>query len=756
MANISQKRTRQQRVAVVELPPGFWGNLWEQLQRGAVLLRLAICALAAILMLIFTRGWDPPFRYRLNEVPERNLVASVDFEQPDQAATAEARTQARKLTVAVYDQDPAPLEQLRAQLRLEIGKLLAAETWEEVDPGLWQQFQPPLADGTPDPTDEERAEQFKRLKESLATESALEMFNTKIGEAMAPLEEWGLLEELPNEHDGNLEKLFVRTREGAGFSAEAGHDVPDVLIKNASAKLQQSLNEKLASVELAQQVFAWLRPRLVPTLKLNLAATDKAQDAAEAAVAEVTKPFRAGENTLAKGGEPIDAVTLKLLKLEYDQFLAQRGLGAKLRRALAILGMYVALYTLCGFYIQARDPRALQDLFRFVSLMGLFCVTVLLADLVTHYLPGTEVIPLLLLGMTVAIAYQQEMALLLAACVDLVITVSIGLEMQESLVLLATVAGAILVLKEVRTRGKLLSVGIVAGVVALFTTVGVGTLYGQPHMQLWINGLTLALWSVIAGSLMTVLLPAVERAFNVQTDLSLIELGDPAHPLLQELIRRAPGTYNHSITVASLAEAAADSIGARGLLVRVGAYFHDIGKMLKPGYFIENQSAGQNRHDSLVPAMSTLVIIAHVKDGADLARQNKLPESIIDFIQQHHGTTLVEYFYRQANEKRSQDPDSAEVDESSFRYPGPRPQSKEAGVLMLADAVESASRALKEPTPSRIEGIVEDLAMKRLLDGQFDESGLTLEEVRKVGESLVKSLTAVYHGRVKYPEQETA
>ncbi len=756
MANIPQKRTRQQRVAVVELPPGLLGNLWGQLQRGSILLRLAICALAAILMLIFTRGWDPPFRYRLNEVPERNIVASVDFEQPDQAATAEARTLSRRLTVAVYDQDPAPLEQLRAQLRLEIGKLLTAETWEDVDPELWQQFQPPLAEGTPDPTDEERAEQFKRLKESLATETALDAFNTKVAESMAPLEEWGLLEELPKEHDGNLEKIFVRTREGEGFSAEAGRDVPDVLIKNASAKLQQSLNEKLSSVELAQQVFAWLRPRLLPTLKLNLAATLKAQDAAAAAVAEVTKPFRTGENTLAKGGVAIDADTLKLLKLEYDSRLAERGFGVKVRRALAILGMYVALYTLCGFYIYAREPRALNDLFRFVSLVTLCCVTVLLADLVSHYLWGTEVIPLLLLGMTVAIAYQQEMALIIAASVNLVITVAIGLDMQQSLVLLATVAGAILVLKQVRTRGKLLSVGAVAGVVALFTTVGVGTLYGQPHMQLWINGLTLALWSVIAGSLMTVLLPAVERVFNVQTDLSLIELGDPAHPLLQELIRRAPGTYNHSITVASLAEAAAESIGARGLLVRVGAYFHDIGKMLKPGYFIENQTPGQNRHDTLVPAMSTLVIIAHVKDGADLARQNKLPESIIDFIQQHHGTTLVEYFYRQANEKRNQDPDSAEVDESSFRYPGPKPQSKEAGVLMLADAVESASRALKEPTPSRIEGIVEDLAMKRLLDGQFDESGLTLEEVRKVGESLVKSLTAVYHGRVKYPEQETA
>ena len=289
------------------------------------------------------------------------------------------------------------------------------------------------------------------------------------------------------------------------------------------------------------------------------------------------------------------------------------------------------------------------------------------------------------------------------------------------------------------------------------TALGVGTLYGQNFTLALQDGLWLIVWSVIAGSLMTVLLPSIEKVFTVQTDLSLMELGDPAHPLLQELIRRAPGTYNHSITVAALSETAAESIGARGLLVRVGAYFHDIGKMLKPGYFIENQGQGDNRHDALVPAMSTLVIIAHVKDGADLARQNRLPEAIIDFIQQHHGTTLVEYFYRQASAKKSQeDPDGGEVDESSFRYPGPKPQSREAGVLMLADAVESASRVLKEPTPSRIEALVEDLARKRLLDGQFDESGLTLEEVRKIGDSLVKSLTAVYHGRVKYPDQETA
>ena len=316
-----------------------------------------------------------------------------------------------------------------------------------------------------------------------------------------------------------------------------------------------------------------------------------------------------------------------------------------------------------------------------MSLLSLVLITVVVAHIMSQYLWETAtVIPLLLFAMTVAIAYQQEMALLLSTCVTLMIVVAVGHEMSQALVLMAAVSGAILVLKQVRTRGKLLSVGFVAAGVALLTTLGVGTLEGLPWEILLQNGFKLALCSVIAGSLMTVLLPTVEKVFGVQTDLSLIELGDPAHPLLQELIRRAPGTYNHSITVASLAEAAAESIGARGLLVRVGAYFHDIGKMLKPGYFIENQGQGNNRHDSLVPAMSTLVIIAHVKDGADLARQNKLSEPIIDFIQQHHGTTLVEYFFRQANEqKKGEDPQGPEVDESSFRYPGPQAANQGGG-----------------------------------------------------------------------------
>ena len=257
---------------------------------------------------------------------------------------------------------------------------------------------------------------------------------------------------------------------------------------------------------------------------------------------------------------------------------------------------------------------------------------------------------------------------------------------------------------------------------------------------------------------MTALLPFLERWFDIQTDISLLELSDANHPLLKELVQRAPGTYNHSINVASISEAAADAIGANGLLCRVGAYFHDVGKLRKPEYFIENQAGGVNKHDDLVPTMSTLVIIAHVKDGAEIARKHRLPQPIIDMIEQHHGTTLVEYFFKRAEQRLAEsdpeDENGTDIDEADFRYPGPRPQTVEAAVLMLADTVESASRALREPAPSRIESLVQEIAKKKMEDGQFDECPITIEQLKIVQDSLIKSLNAMYHARVKYPEQQ--
>jgi putative nucleotidyltransferase with HDIG domain len=291
----------------------------------------------------------------------------------------------------------------------------------------------------------------------------------------------------------------------------------------------------------------------------------------------------------------------------------------------------------------------------------------------------------------------------------------------------------------------------------LAMSVATGLLSQQTWSFILADGGRNFAWAATAGFLLSGSLPLVERCFGIITEVSLLELADGSHPLLQELVRRAPGTYTHSMTVATLAEAAAEAIEADSLLARVGSYFHDVGKMLKPDYFIENQS-GENRHESLEPALSTLIIIGHVKDGQALAKQYNLPKPVMDFIQQHHGTTLVEYFFHEALRLQqdhvagADSSDVAETLETSFRYPGPKPQSKEIAAVMMSDAAESSSRALSDPTPASLAKLIHELVLKRLLDGQFEECGLTLTELHRIEESLCKSLIALYHGRIKYPE----
>jgi len=248
--------------------------------------------------------------------------------------------------------------------------------------------------------------------------------------------------------------------------------------------------------------------------------------------------------------------------------------------------------------------------------------------------------------------------------------------------------------------------------------------------------------------------------------MTLIELRDPKQPILRELQQRAPGTYNHSLNVASIAESAAESIGADALLTYVGCLYHDIGKMNKPMYFIENQSGGPNKHDKLTPAMSLLVIVGHVKDGSEMAREHGLPKSLRHFIEAHHGTTLVEYFYRRAREQASlvdEDRSAEQIlqeaadqlpDEVDYRYPGPRPATKEVAITMLSDAVESATRTLTDPTPARIDALVRSLANKRLMDGQFDECDLTFHELSTICESISKTVASIYHGRIRYAQDE--
>jgi len=247
-----------------------------------------------------------------------------------------------------------------------------------------------------------------------------------------------------------------------------------------------------------------------------------------------------------------------------------------------------------------------------------------------------------------------------------------------------------------------------------------------------------------------------EKAFRVTTDLTLLELSDFNHPLLRQLSERAPGTFHHSMLLGNLSEAAAESIGANPILARVGAYYHDIGKMNKPEYFVENQKGVQNKHSRLRPRMSALIIASHVKEGADLGREYRLPEKIVDFIYQHHGTNKISFFYEKAVKQAEKKQEVETVREEDFRYPGPKPQSKEAGIVMLADSTEASMRAVDHLSPGRMEEHIEEMIRTRFLEGQLDQCELTLRDLTKIKEAFLKILVGIHHQRIKYPAAEAA
>ncbi|MDP4623627.1 MAG: HDIG domain-containing protein [Akkermansiaceae bacterium] len=331
----------------------------------------------------------------------------------------------------------------------------------------------------------------------------------------------------------------------------------------------------------------------------------------------------------------------------------------------------------------------------------------------------------------------------------------------------------------VRRRVQLIRAGIYVGVVTVLLAIVLGkmgamSVFGpksMEHFQIIGTGAGIAFVTALATAmLISGVLPMFEGAFHLTTDISWLELTDLNHKLLKRMQLEAPGTFHHSLVVASLSEAAAEEIGANASMCRVCAYFHDVGKLKKPGYFIENQhDGGENPHDSLTPTMSALIITAHVKDGIDLAVKHKLNPRIIDVIQEHHGDSLVYYFYRKAQEqkkaemekvdRRLENPeDLPKVEEKNFRYPGPRPRTKESGIICMADTIESASRTLRKPTPAKIRALIDELVRAKISDGQLDDCPLTLGELAMVKDSFSKTLRSMLHSRIDYqkPPEEKA
>ncbi|MHB1952742.1 MAG: HD family phosphohydrolase [Sulfobacillus sp.] len=343
------------------------------------------------------------------------------------------------------------------------------------------------------------------------------------------------------------------------------------------------------------------------------------------------------------------------------------------------------------------------------------------------------------------------LGLVVTGLLSLSIATLIGADLNVALVSFFGGIAGVFGVSRLSQRYDIIRAGVMVGIANMVTLLGLDVMQGAGLLQapVWQQ----LIWAVLDGIFSAILamgsIPLLEGPFGMITAMKLIELSNPNQPLLRKLLVEAPGTYYHSIMVGNLAEAGTEAVGGNSLLARVGAYYHDIGKSKRPYFFVDNQFGAENPHDKLAPSLSALIISSHVRDGIDLAREYRVPEAIVNFIREHHGTTLISFFYRKAVEADTGDG----VLEADFRYDGPKPQSKETAIVMLADASEATTRTLKHPTAAAIEQVVRKIIKDRLADGQLDESNLTLKELDVVARTFTRVLTGAFHQRIEYPEQ---
>ncbi|MBE9573509.1 MAG: HDIG domain-containing protein [Proteobacteria bacterium] len=536
---------------------------------------------------------------------------------------------------------------------------------------------------------------------------------------------------------------------------------PESARQHISQIIDQSLTEETGS-DTAASIGRFGQLLVRPNITFNKRETELQKEEAKNSVKPIYFQVKKGE-MIVREGEKINPT--HLLKLETQAQLTRNTLipGMALSTTLMI-GIMLAL----SYLVVLKRPNVFKENTRnltFLSAALLFMFLVVLlynvvaeevargfpfftAQVLLFALPISlgAILICIFLGLDVAIAFSLIISIL----------ASIALEGKVEF-LIYFLLGSLLAaygVRDCRERMVLIKTGMRVGllnmVLALLIQALHGNLYSTTSALSIIAGF---LGGALAGVIATGFLPLIEMAFGFTTDIKLLELSSLDQPILKDLMVNAPGTYHHSVVVSTMVEATAESIHANPLLAKVSAYYHDIGKIKKPLYFVENQARGENRHEKLAPSMSSLILISHVKDGVELAKQQRLGKEIIDTIEQHHGTGLISYFYEKAKDQSGKKGGrSSPVKEQDFRYPGPRPQTKEVALVLLADAVEAASRTLVDPTPARIQGMVQKIMNGVFSDGQLDECELTLKDLNQIAKSFTKTLSGIFHSRIEYPE----
>ena len=734
--------------------------------------QMSLVALVFFVVASALQFWTgDPLPYRLGELAPMDLRAPVDFSIENKVETEQRREAARLASPPVLLADRDYLNSLEIQLsnlKSNLGSLRKVADAPEI-----QMRFPGLTDAALEWMHTPAADNYEMIVRTFMNQELRQ--NLPL---ISPADKAFLTEKVPLAL-GEVRLAQTTTLEDLGSTSMQRVHVVEAreaggvggVDRGALADVRLAVGQVFPQV-LIEPISNFIMNQKKPTFAYNAKLTASlAERAASLVKPSGTQVF--ANSIMVHRGELIT----------WDKYLqlreAQENLAQSLARENPMIAWFsrlgrllvVLILTVAGALYIGRLTHARITLGRAWSICTLLLVTLVMAKAAVWALPQTlyfmGIAPTLLTAIILVITFNQRFALGVASVHALLVTLSLG---QNIDFFLSTLAGIMVFsfgLGEIRTRGKLIEVGFAASAVTYVTVwaLGLAHMVGQVWAP-WIGMTDLrfvgaqSLWATCSGIAVAMfalaILPSVERVFKITTAMTLLELCDANKPLLRRLSQEAPGTFNHSLTVGIMAEAAGNAVGANGLLCRVGAYYHDVGKLGKPQYFIENQMAGHpNRHDRLSPAMSLLIIVGHVKDGVELAREYGLPWVVHESIAQHHGTTLVEYFYhaarKRAEERALGAEDAREVSDTEFRYPGPKPQTRETAIVMICDSCESVVRSIDEPTPGRIEAAVHNMIMKRLMDGQFSECDLTLRELSVIEETLVRTLVGIHHGRVAYP-----
>jgi cyclic-di-AMP phosphodiesterase PgpH len=733
----------------------YLNNTWQQvlsLTKGKIFL---LFLFGLFITLVNTPSLlIPTTTYKVGDIPTHTIKATHDLFMEDYATTEQKKQAAVASVLPVYDFEEKTALDLQNRIHLGFQTMRddfkkqsssSAERAAEARPKLEKIWGIDITPG-----------EFRHMTQAQFSES----FESGLVQLIQSVLSLGIVSNklaLMNEQDRGI--VLRKIPSNQEFEIHEVQRLPDLdeardYLEKKSAYLLVGKNRTFrpAAVSLAQKL-------IVPTVFFNKTETEqriiKAAEKARPVLYQINK----GE-VLVREGEVITEANLKKIQM-----------GTQSKRGAEVLWNSLGLALLWGFFVYmvyltvtqggGFFTGRLRDLIFLSSLLALSLLTIRTADYLAQIFVGNLprihpqsfllAVPITAAPMMISLVLGPLPALMFGL-VQAFLAVTFW-EGDHELALYFAIAGlwSSLARKTCHTRWDLFRMGFFLGLINMASIIAFQIMHGR--LIHWESLLHLSfgfLGGIFAGIIVTGFSPLVEKVFGYTTDLKLLERANMDQPLLRELMVQAPGTYHHSIIVGNMVEAAAEAIGANSLLARVSAYYHDIGKIQKPLYFIENQTGYENKHEKLAPSMSSLILIAHVKDGVEMALQQKLEAPIVEIINQHHGTSLISFFYQKALDLKGGD--TSQVSMEDFRYPGPKPQTREAGLVLLADGIEAASRTLIDPTPARIQGLVQRIIQHSFSDGQLDECDLTLKDLSLISTNFTKILTGIFHHRIEYPD----